>query len=74
MLFGPPWNPSIWTTRPKLTGIEPELIVQAACMYATHKPAAISYGMGITHFACGTENVMTVGNLAMLNGNIGKPG
>ena len=52
----------------------PRLIVQAACLYANQKPAAILYGMGITHFAHGTENVMAVGNLAMLTGNIGKPG
>ena len=58
----------------QVTGLAPEQIVEAACLYASHKPAAILYGMGITHYRTGTENVMTVGNLAMLTGNIGKPG
>jgi predicted molibdopterin-dependent oxidoreductase YjgC len=58
----------------EITGIQPEQIFQAACLYATRKPAAILYGMGIAHFANGTENVMTVGNLAMLTGSVGKPG
>jgi formate dehydrogenase alpha subunit len=58
----------------KITEVPAEQIVQAACVYASHKPAAILYGMGITHFSHGTENVMTVANLAMLTGNIGKPG
>jgi formate dehydrogenase alpha subunit len=58
----------------KITGVPEEQIVQAACLYAGTKPAAILYGMGITHFSNGTENVMTVGNLAMLTGNMGKPG
>ena len=43
-------------------------------MYATQKPSAILYAMGITQHTHGTDNVMAVGNLAMLTGNIGKPG
>jgi formate dehydrogenase alpha subunit len=58
----------------EVSGVPAEQIFEAACMYATTKPAAILYGMGITHYSNGTENVMTIGNLAMLTGNIGKPG
>ena len=43
-------------------------------MYATNRPAAIFYAMGITQHSHGTDNVIAVANLAMLTGNIGKPG
>jgi formate dehydrogenase alpha subunit len=56
------------------TGVSAELIYQAACMYAKQKPSAILYAMGITQHTHGTDNVMAVGDLAMLTGNIGKPG
>ena len=43
-------------------------------MYAQNSPASIMYAMGICEFSHGTDGVMAVGNLAMLTGNIGKPG
>jgi predicted molibdopterin-dependent oxidoreductase YjgC len=43
-------------------------------MYATSAPATILYTMGITQHTHGTDNVMAVANLAMLTGNVGKPG
>ena len=58
----------------EITGVPGEKITQAARMYATNKPAAILYTMGITQHTHGTDNVMAVANLAMLTGNIGKPG
>jgi formate dehydrogenase alpha subunit len=61
-------------TAEKLTGVPKDKIVQAARLYATHKPSAILYSMGITQHSHGTDNVIAVANLAMLTGNIGKPG
>jgi len=58
----------------EVTGVDAELIRRAAMLYATQKPAALLYAMGITQHAHGTENVMATANLAMLTGNIGKPG
>ena len=58
----------------EVTGVDAELIRRAAVLYATQKPAALLYAMGITQHAHGTENVMATANLAMLTGNIGKPG
>ena len=58
----------------KITGVPAKDIEAAACMYARSSPASITYAMGITQFTHGTDNVMAVGNLAMLTGNIGKPG
>jgi formate dehydrogenase alpha subunit len=58
----------------KLTGIPADQICAAARMYATTKPAAILYTLGITEHTHGTDAVMALANLAMVTGNIGKPG
>ncbi len=57
----------------QITGVSGEKVAEAARMYATNKPAAILYTMGITQHSHGTDNVLAVANLAMLTGNIGKP-
>ena len=57
-----------------ITGVPREKLIQAARMYAINSPASILYTMGITQHTHGTDNVMAVANLAMLTGNIGKPG
>ena len=54
-----------------IVGVDADLLVQAAKLYATTKPAAIAYTLGITEHTVGTENVMSVANLAMLTGNVG---
>ncbi len=57
-----------------ITAVSAEDLSAAARMYSQNNPAAIMYAIGITEFGHGTDNVMAVGNLAMLTGNIGKPG
>jgi formate dehydrogenase alpha subunit len=57
-----------------ITGVPGEKIARAARLYASTKPATILYAMGITQHSHGTDNVMATANLAMLTGNIGKPG
>ncbi len=56
-----------------ITGVSKELITEAARLYASTKPASILYSLGITEHTHGTENVLALGNLALLTGNIGKP-
>jgi len=56
------------------TGVPREQVVGAARMYATNSPSAILYAMGITQHSHGTDNVIATANLAMLTGNVGKPG
>jgi Uncharacterized anaerobic dehydrogenase len=56
----------------KITGVPEELIVEAARIYATAECAEIFYTLGITEHTCGTDNVMSLANLAMLTGNIGR--
>lgn len=57
----------------EITGVPAELLFQAAELYAKAERAAIFYTLGITEHITGTDNVMTLANLAMLTGNIGKP-
>jgi formate dehydrogenase alpha subunit len=57
----------------EITGVPWEQIALIARVFATRKPAAIFYAMGITQHSHGTDNVMATANLAMLTGSIGKP-
>ncbi len=57
----------------KITGVPSDLVIRAAVMYATHR-SAIIYAMGITQHTSGTGNVASLANLALLTGNLGKPG
>jgi formate dehydrogenase alpha subunit len=57
----------------KITGVNREKLIEAARTYATCKPATILYSMGITQHSHGTDNVLAIGNIALLTGNIGKP-
>jgi formate dehydrogenase major subunit len=54
--------------------IDPQLIREAARLYATTKPAMCFHGLGLTEQRQGTEGVMCLINLALLTGNFGKPG
>jgi len=49
-------------------------LVRAAKTYAQAGRAAILYAMGITQHTTGVDNVLSCANLAMLTGNVGKPG
>ncbi len=57
----------------QISGVPGQAIVDAARTYATRKPAAILYAMGITQHSHGTDNVLAVSNLALLTGNVGRP-
>jgi formate dehydrogenase major subunit len=46
----------------------------AARLYARHAPAMSVHGLGITEHEQGTDGVMALINLALLSGNLGKPG
>lgn len=55
-------------------GVSADLIRQAARLYANEKPSICFHGLGVTEHTQGTEGVMCLVNLALLTGNIGKPG
>jgi len=58
----------------KITGAPAEEIIKAARAYANSRASSIVYCMGITQHTCGTETVKNLANLAMLTGQIGRPG
>ena len=58
----------------RLTGVPAEDIRIAARTYAGAEAASIVYSMGITQHTTGTDNVLSLANLAMLTGNVGRPG
>lgn len=57
-----------------ITGVPAAQIREMARLYASNKPSSIIYSMGVTQHSTGTDNVLSVSNLAMLTGNIGKRG
>jgi len=58
----------------RITGIPKDQLIKAARLYASAKAASILYAMGITQHICGTDNVKSLANLAMLCGNVGIEG
>ncbi len=56
-----------------ITGVDIALLEKAAHLYAQSERAQIFYTLGITEHCWGTDNVLSIANLAMLTGNIGKP-
>lgn len=57
-----------------ISGVDRNLIVQAARMYATAKNAAIYWALGIPEHSHGTDNAMALIHLALLTGHIGRQG
>jgi formate dehydrogenase alpha subunit len=58
----------------EMTGVPVNLLYDAARLYATAPNALICYTLGITEHVCGTYNVMSTANMAMLTGHIGRLG
>lgn len=58
----------------EITGVSCQEICRAARLLAGANKASIVYGNGITQHVNGTDAVMTLANLAMLTGNIGRRG
>ena len=56
-----------------ITGVPADLLEKAARLYASADKAQIFYTLGITEHSCGTDNVLSIANLALLTGNVGKP-
>lgn len=58
----------------EISGIPAEDLRRAARMYAGAERSAIVYAMGITQHTTGTDNVLSLANLAMATGHIGRRG
>ena len=58
----------------EISGVPADDIRQAARMYATAERAAFYWGMGISQSTHGTDNALSLTNLALMCGHAGKPG
>jgi formate dehydrogenase major subunit len=56
------------------TGVPAAQIRGAARLFASAPNGAIYYGLGVTEHSQGSTTVMAIANLAMVTGNIGRPG
>jgi formate dehydrogenase alpha subunit len=57
-----------------ISGVDRNLIIEAARMYATAEKAAIYWALGIPESSHGTDNAMSLIHLALLTGHIGRRG
>jgi formate dehydrogenase major subunit len=57
-----------------MTGVDPKELRAAARLFATGGNGAIYYGLGVTEHSQGSTTVIAIANLAMVTGNIGRPG
>ena len=58
----------------ELTGIPAGDIIRAARAFARSSASALLYSMGITQHVCGTDNVKACATLALICGQMGRPG
>jgi len=56
------------------TGLDQDLIQRVAHTYGDAKAALSAWTMGVNHSTQGTETVNAINNLALITGNIGRPG
>jgi len=58
----------------EITGLTSEQLFKTAMIYGHAKAPFIGWTMGVNHSTKGTETVNAINNLALVTGNIGKPG
>jgi formate dehydrogenase major subunit len=58
----------------EITGVPADDLVRAARLYGSADRASILWGLGVTEHLYGSESVRLICNLALMTGNIGRPG
>ena len=58
----------------EITGLSEELLYKTAFLYGRARAGFIGWTMGVNHSTLGAVTVSALCNLALLTGNIGKPG
>jgi len=58
----------------EITGLPVDTLYRTASIYAGARAALIAWTMGVNHSSKGTETVNAINNLALITGNIGRPG
>ncbi|WP_170162604.1 formate dehydrogenase subunit alpha [Methylocystis hirsuta] len=57
-----------------VTGVDPALVRQTARLYAQAERGILLWGMGITHHLKGVDSALALANLALMTGQVGRPG
>src|SRR6266851_7999454 len=63
-----------WAEIERASGLSRADLERVANAYVKSSATIVTYGMGITQHAWGTQNVQQIANLLLLRGNFGKPG
>ena len=63
-----------WAELEQVSGLAQADLEKMAHTYASKDAVLLVYGMGLTQHVMGVQNVHMVCNLALLRGNVGKPG
>ncbi|MCE9590634.1 MAG: formate dehydrogenase subunit alpha [Planctomycetes bacterium] len=58
----------------EIAAVDPDLIRRAARLYASGKAAQVLWGLGVTEAGHGSNAVFGMINMAVMTGNIGRPG
>ena len=58
----------------QITGLSQELLVKLALLYGRAEAPFVGWTMGVNHSTKGTETVNAINNLALVTGNVGRPG
>lgn len=58
----------------RIHGVDREKVKAAAIEYASAASAMAFHGLGVTEHSHGSKTVMTIADIAMMTGNIGRPG
>lgn len=57
-----------------ITGVPTEVVKEVAFKFADAKNGAIVYCLGVAESSASTDNLRSLGSLALLTGNVGRPG
>lgn len=58
----------------QITGLSREALVKTALLYGHAEAPFLGWTMGVNHSTKGTETVNAINNLALVTGNVGRPG
>jgi len=58
----------------KISGLDKEEVKAVALAYASAENAMEFHGLGVTEHSQGSQTVMLISNIAMMTGNLGRPG
>ncbi|MCS5588891.1 MAG: formate dehydrogenase subunit alpha [Candidatus Thioglobus sp.] len=58
----------------KISGLDKEDVKAVALAYASAENAMEFHGLGVTEHSQGSQTVMLISNIAMMTGNLGRPG